>query len=828
MRRYVLPLVLIVLVALGAWWFSRPEQPASPVSPAIEHETSQGETPVSALEADATATRKRDESAATPNAMTATDEVPAQATVRARCVDENGRAIAGVRLLRSGNGQPLAQSGADGRIDVTFELGDPQQGTVSLDFVADFHVHYALVRGMRRGETCELGDVLMNFGGRIRGRVVDEEGKPHSMVHLESLRTHTEGPEAGRGTESSKARAAADGSFVLDGVPPGPTLVSARAPGYASVMSERLEVIAGQELTGVVIRLTKRTQELKAGVLVRVLTPTGEPVPEAQLFTQVSHGFGGGQVTTSTDAKGEDFVRCGPDATLVLRAFDSDGRYGAAYAFDVPGNAGTVELRLEEAAPCTLLVVDESGAPVENFAWQLLDQLQYCSHKTGLISKDANGLMRDSLGFATRRNRPSALSKNRGAHAGGRVELHAPKLPFVVQVDAESCALAQAGPFGAGTKPNEIRVALKRLPGIRGRVLAGDSPLAGAWVRLYRAAGGEEVLLVSEFQSRVEAGTLAETTSADDGSFTLPLREAGEFFVLAGRDGLGEAESARLQLAPQSGANGIDLVLLPTGTIEGRFVGGQGDELADRIVGASRGIGAPLSARSDAQGRFRLEGLTPGKWLLRPFDHEVDTRGSSSGGGIGAPDPEQPCNCIVNPGQSTHFEIDLTQHASLGLRVQLAGWDSATWSGYLEPAGGTFGRARECFDKPASEWKVIAEQPGAYDLRVFSKLADPGRSLRIDEHLQLAPGENQWTLAPSAGHLTLANLRGEDVQAMLQSALSASCKASLSLVIPAHSELTLADVPVGTWTRVRMEESQRIEEGRVVVDAQKPARLEWK
>ncbi len=210
----------------------------------------------------------------------------------------------------------------------------------------------------------------------------------------------------------------------------------------------------------------KPSPSAASGLFVRVLDPESKPLPGAEVSFVSSGPFVrnvGGPLTTG--ASGYVRLRNGPEGSLDIRASDPEGRYGPAYAFDRHDTEGTFDLRLDATAPHTLLVLDGRGAPVEHFAWRVLDELQYRSHKSGKPFLDEHGLLCDTrlddgpMGTFT----PS--EDDRSEHAEGRVELRTGSLAFVVQVDAEEYAPAQAGPFTPATAPGEIRVVLQHLPG---------------------------------------------------------------------------------------------------------------------------------------------------------------------------------------------------------------------------------------------------------------------------------------------------------------------------------------------------------------------------
>jgi Carboxypeptidase regulatory-like domain len=828
-----LVVVFLVLLGCGVWWFVQLEPSAAraPLPPPA----AEGELAIpaaSSLESSDANTRTKTE-ATTLEAATTPPPKPEtlpKATLHARCVDENAKPIADVEVLRY-DSDLLAHSDGDGRIECPVPLVRAGPISVQLTLRERFHLSQTFKRVLSEGQVCELGEVVMPRGARILGRVLDPEGKPCAKAsvvttHISFAKWHEE-----QERDSITATTAEDGSFALDGVPAGTLRVAAFAEGYVTVEAAPLEVLAGQELRGVQLAFVAKEEVDESGLLVRVLQPSGEPYPGAYISCEWRDGEHSSMSFNLADAKGEYRIRSGPGGAVDIAVTDPAQRFPNACVLAVPISRRTLDIRLEEGSAHALRVVDEQAAPVETYALRVLDETQYHPVSSGAMLRDTNGLLRDLFIGHGLAGPYAPRPQERKAHAGGRAEIHTGSSAFVVQVDAAGFSPGEAGPFLAGEAQAELRLVLKRLPGIRGRIVSAGQPVAGAWVRLFKATREGDLVLVHGFASSIEPVVRAETKSAADGSFQLPLRDAGKYVVQAGSAELGEAESAALALRPSAGAEGIVLELPALGAIEGRLLVAPDESARDRVVGASRGSGNACSVRTDAEGRFRIAKLTPGNWRLHPFDEDVDPAGGfevrNSSTSPTSP-TEDPAACKVRSGETTRIDIDLRRKAVLVARVELAGWEGGKWSATLEPVGATFSRKATQTLVSLEALRLSVDQPGDYALNLEVAKPEQHGYLVFEERVHLDAIVNTWTLAGAVGQLLIVNTLAQTAYPTLVCDLPGGRHATFALNLAAHEEATIQGVPLGNWTGFRYEKGQRIDEGSIEVTAGAPARMEWK
>ncbi|MHC5010746.1 MAG: carboxypeptidase-like regulatory domain-containing protein [Planctomycetota bacterium] len=165
--------------------------------------------------------------------------LPRAAHLRFRALDGvDDSLLASLHLvLRTDEGSPLIDRAIAPRDGVVTLEGLPAR-VVSL---ALFSSRHRLVRSVRLepGETTDLGDLRLARGIHIEGRVENAEGEPVSGAWVSGLdegwlHHRTDDSTVRRELALRRVRAAADGTFVIDGFDPKrPAVLAVWAPGYA-------------------------------------------------------------------------------------------------------------------------------------------------------------------------------------------------------------------------------------------------------------------------------------------------------------------------------------------------------------------------------------------------------------------------------------------------------------------------------------------------------------------------------------------------------------------------------------------------------------------
>jgi hypothetical protein len=565
------------------------------------------------------------------------------------------------------------------------------------------------------------------------------------------------------------------------------------------------------------------------GLLVRVLAPSREPLPGAVLFC-VTRGPEtlSVQVPHRTDDSGSERLHAPPGCNFEIRASDPQDRYAPAYAFGVPSEQRTLDLVLEQATPHTLLVVDEEGKPVETFAWRTLDERQYRSPRTGNLPHDEFGQGCDSMLGEGLEGAYHPQPQDHQAHPGGRVDFSSGSLAFVVQVDAEDCAPAQDGPFAAEGARSEIRVVLQHLPGLRGRVMHAGVGVAQASVRLLALGSAHKRTLLDEFPTRFRFPAEVSATCAADGSFVLPLRSSGTFVIQALAPDLCPTESEPREYSAGRGASGIEITLPDAGSIEGRILLASDAPPQKWIIGATQCNSLLQSVHALADGRFHLEGLSPGPWLLRVRENDVADCGVSSVSEVHGEELEPiRYTCTVEAGKATQVEFDLREQAILSCEVRLAGWEEAIGHAWLSPAGATFSRRAVAKVTGSTLFHVAGDQTGEYELVIQLDQLDSGPMLWLTDRLRLSAGESHWLAELPVGELVLVNTLDAQATANLSCQLAGARRASLSVALGPHEERRISGLPLGTWRRTHTDNAGTVEDARVEVGSANSARFDW-
>ncbi|MEM9380825.1 MAG: sigma-70 family RNA polymerase sigma factor [Planctomycetota bacterium] len=717
--------------------------------------------------------------AVTPAALAAeaaADAPPATSRATMRFVDPDGVPLAGVEVRARSRGGVSAVSGADGRatLDLRFE-GPFLEGRLR---VAGAGIASNVLQAPGRpGETSDLGDIVLLPGGSISGVVVDEDGQP-----LEDVRVWVEGraerePSGGgvqvyrsTGHGAVEERTDAAGRFRLDGVLAGDVRIEvATDDDLREATSGRVEVRPGRVSAG--LEIVAGTVDPRRRIEGVVVDEEGEPVEHAVLRVRWKTLLMGGSTTAMTRGDGSfrALVRAGARADLEVRA--TDERPATARLERVRG--GTHDLRIVLRAPRTVAV--------------------------RALRADGSPALRATVLARTRDGERGVAAEAEG----DGFRLRVPDRPFRVVVRADGHREATSERIEPGALPEVVELALRSMPVLTGRVTSGGEPLAGARVEVREVARGP--VRVAGLPSLVEPHPIATATTGEDGVFEVTLRASATVVVRATAQGLAPAELGAARYDVRAGRADADLALTPGGSIEGVVQDGDGLRQV-RVVLASRGDGEIRTVRTDADGAYRIDHLTPGPWMVRLTSRMMEGGGSSSSSSWGAPFRSFEPDLVVTEGRVTRHDVPTGALApSVAIRgtVAFEGLDASRLRvrliGYEAFGAGDVGAAPTRV-APDGTFEVRGGGPGVYALVLVDGDFDDADALRFVARLQLGAGETPFALAGSFG-----SIRAGDGAERAMERLLWRGPDGVAAIAPLPAEGEATRFPAGTVQRVGAE-----------------------
>jgi RNA polymerase sigma-70 factor (ECF subfamily) len=715
---------------LGAWWTvgnsGRASRANEEVGPTVASLEAQGE-PTGQPRAAVEPAREEIRLSSAPAQEAAPEAVaPFVPSVRGRCVDERLFPIASARVSQLEGAGRSTSTHSDGSF--ALEVSSNPLNDCSLMIEADNFATRFLDTNLPAGAPALLGDVVLQPGGSLRGRVFGPDGLPFARARISVTRpgiwnSLEEARVSGPSAEHVPAGVSgADGRFEVDGVETGPMRAWAGADGMRYAVSPPIEVRPRQATEEIELHLEPfRSDDRITGVL---LSPAGDPVPGARIDYQMRWGGGLSFSSVPTDAAGRFEIAAEKSHTYDLTAPDpsDQDRWARAELKGVAPGTHDIELVFEEARWIEVRVRDGNGERVESFE---------------LYSRNSGG---DQLSSRT----------------DGLGRLLLPGEAFLVLVDARGYALAEKGPFRPESAPQVLEFELAPEPGVRGRVLADGEPVSGATVMLHDARSG--VLIEHQgYPSLVNPRPKDRTSTDAEGRFVLKLHERGTFVVRAEANGHAAGDVGPFELAPETGRADLELVLGEGGALEGRVLVAAGRDPAGVIVAMNRGDAFPRTVRSDAEGRFRFEGLTAGPWHLSRGTMEVNSQGGGTSFSIGKAPTVIPFNCTIREGETSWQDLDLRDFEPCALDGVLLvngapakDWSVTAWPGATEAMLGAPPSTATAED---GSFALTIDEAGPLRLSLTPP-AELGGQGRIDVLTEVHPGGNTWKEDLAMGRLT--------------------------------------------------------------------------
>ncbi len=547
---------------------------------------------------------------------------PAGLDVRSLDV-RSGRAVPRVKLtLRLGDAQRVARTGPDGRATLRGLL----PGTYRVQADEPRYVPWHRDAALARGETRPL-DVLLTLGATIAGRVVDEEGRPvgGAKGHLDAEKGNALGAFFRALREGTKVAflTRADGTFRAARLAPGDgQRLTVTHADFERKTLGGVSLPAGGVKANVVVTLQR------GALLSGVVKDEGEkPVAGADVTLMQNRTFfgrggrGGAMQMGITGAGAEPpRARSGADGRFELRGL-SPGDYtlqvrAAGYATErvdpvkVSGKGAPepVTVVLAPGVAISGTVVKRAGGPAEG--WMVLARPSAGSGGAG-------------PGPGTDPTGPDGFFLLDGLKAGQSYDLQligsAPGLGPVrkgVVAPAEGVELTVTG--------------TGRIEGVALDAKSGE-PLPSFTVSYEPDRGMGGMVRVMRVGGRTFGTGQKQLVESPDGRFVLDDVPAGTWRVVVDAKGYQEAKVGGVVVEEGTTLDGVEVRASLGTTLKGRVVDAtSGRAVPEATVSVSavtggRGIALPpgldgggdADHTTDADGRFEVEGLAPGKAEVR-------------------------------------------------------------------------------------------------------------------------------------------------------------------------------------------------------------------
>jgi len=630
--------------------------------------------------------------------------------------------------------------------------------------------------------TLQLGDVVLEPGGTLRGRVVDETGVgvAGAVVVFGGLATISyRDPERGPpelygNALSSGARtplvgaSGPSGAFELDGLAPGHGTAWARTPTGPWVQSEPIGIRPGDVVTGLELVVVEAPERAITG---RVVDPAGRPVAGIPVRISASSGSGGWDTVEAVE-------------TDVLGAFHYVPIDGVAQDVRVPSPVRAWRHAERLAVPPGTHDLTIAFEPSGWLAFEVTDE-------AGRVVRDGD------IRAVPREGRTDhALGRCESALDAGR--LLQPTEPFRLLVVAPGFRNMLVGPFDPADVPAPVTVRLAAAPAIHGRVLLPDGrPASGARVSLHRgptpssgnlAPGQQRSEGVPHLSHQGWTGDrdafvyelfvepTAEVRTAADGTFRLTrpgleTTASGEVAGPSGLAALGYAGTpSELQLAPARNAEPerpwfvhaslpghaswtsgphrfegtgdvrLDLELPRGGAIAGRLELDGPTSPLGWTMHASDGRAGTAEAAVATDGSFRFEALHPGGWQVRAF--EPGRRYWPSGGRLRSEREPEP-DVVVEAGRTTEY-VHVTrvrETARLCGELLLDGRPAGAWLAQVRTSTPQAAIQSDRTSLDPDGRFAVALEPG-----LSTSLVLHGDGLTITVEPTIHAGRNDWSL----------------------------------------------------------------------------------
>ncbi|MEW6745901.1 MAG: carboxypeptidase-like regulatory domain-containing protein [Planctomycetota bacterium] len=404
---------------------------------------------------------------------------------------------------------------------------------------------------------------------------------------------------------------ASDGGFRLGGLDTQKVSLSVRSTGYAPLISDEYEVVAGRGTEGVVLRL-RRAATLSG----RVYTDSETPEPHAIVL--LSFATGAQAASAIADAEGRyEMTGLGPGIYELWKVSPDAGSDPDKILESITKNIVAVTVRIEASQTHAVDIRSRTGGA--GIRGRVTSQGQ-----------PVRGLLVQALGFGKAGDELGLHSSQTDADGNYALTGLTPGTWVVRVVDFDVTSMSGCSGLvyevdltqQAGDHTLDIELPEGE---IKGRVVSRErgEALAGVSVLLRR----DDPMSWPDPKLAVTFAYFGRVRTSTDGTYRFARLPPGRYALLAGgEDPLGQADA----LWGRTGIFGIEVnalpsepllsELLPAGTIKGQVRTAGDEPLEEAVIFVRTASGELLNARPDTtsgrRGQFELKGLAPGTYDL--------------------------------------------------------------------------------------------------------------------------------------------------------------------------------------------------------------------
>lgn len=452
------------------------------------------------------------------------------------------------------------------------------------------------------GEHVQL-ELVVLLGGSVRGRVVDEQGKPVAGAEVHALGLEFFGSPSARLRETESD---ADGLFEVSAVTPGQTWIRVRHDEFQDLLSAPFDLADGEARDHGDLVLDQGL-----AIAGTVVFPDGAPATGTQVLVvpDLSENLTGGP----TDPRA--YIGAGNDATV-----DDRGAFRITGTGPGPWSV-TAQLLVEDGqegglAPGRWTAVrDVVRAPSEELDLILAPPV----HVSGEVLDGAGEPVAAFEINAARAGSqwympPSEERRETFESEDGRFQMtNLRSGDWTFTAEAEGYARSAEVTLALPTE-KQLAFALYRPVRLAGQVFDPDGrPVAGAEVS--KELEGIEAIEAMQGRSDWPAAR-----SDAEGRFALEGLMPGAGSVVAKKDGFAPSKAVAFELAEGEEQPDVVLTLRRGATLSGEVYGGDGEPAAGcMIIIQMPTLQERRMTNTDSDGNFIEHSLTPGQWHVQAF-----------------------------------------------------------------------------------------------------------------------------------------------------------------------------------------------------------------